>query len=256
MPIHRFAAAAGAALALLAAAPALAEDLTIVYRTTGGSGPGTATSYYTPTAMRLSEPDRDTVIEYGPGRIVNVDHKKKEYSEVTLAEMEAAMKAAAQQMEAMNAQMASLPPAMREKMQGMMGGGAVAVTKGATRKVAGYDCQDYEVTMGTMVSLRLCATTALVPPAGDAGFRRFSSVAGAGAALAGSPMFKGVVDEMKKVQGFPLAESTSAKVMGRATQTSKEATEVRKDPIAASVFDVAALTRGYKKVASPAARMK
>ena len=71
--------------------------------------------------MRTSDAERDTIIEYGPGRITSIDHKKKEYSEITLAEMEAAMKAAAAQMEQANAQMqqqmANMPPAMREKME-------------------------------------------------------------------------------------------------------------------------------------------
>ena len=30
----------------------------------------------------MSDAERDTLVEYGPGRIVTIDHKKKEYSEV------------------------------------------------------------------------------------------------------------------------------------------------------------------------------
>ena len=41
-------------------------------------------------------------MEYAAGKIVAIDHKKKEYSEITLAEMEAAMKAAAAKMEEAN----------------------------------------------------------------------------------------------------------------------------------------------------------
>ena len=204
----------------------------------------------------MSDAERDTVVEYGPGRIVTIDHKKKEYSEVTLAELEAAMKAASDRMQAMNAQMANMPPAMREKMQGMMGGGAVAVTKGATKKVAGYDCQDYDVTMGTMMTMHVCATTAIAPPAPNVDFRRFTSFTGSAGALATNPMFKGIVEEMKKVQGFTLAESTSMKMMGRSTETSKEATQVKSDAIPPATFDVAAIAKGYKKVASPATQMK
>jgi hypothetical protein len=250
MKIDRLAAAA--CLAALAAVPALAEDLTIVYKTTGPNGGGTATSYFSTEKMRMSDADRDTVVEYGPGRIVSIDHKKKEYSDVTLAELEAGMKAASERMQAMSAQMANMPPAVREKMQGAMGGGAVAVTKGATKKVAGYDCQVYDVTMGTMMTMHLCATTAITPPAPNVDFRRFTSMAG----FAGNPMFKNMVEEMKKVQGFTLAESTSMKIMGRSTETSKEATEVKKGAIPAAAFDVASIAKGYKKVANPATQMK
>jgi hypothetical protein len=249
--------AATACVATLAAAPAFAADLTVVFKTTGANGPGTATSYFSSEKMRVSDAERDTLVEYGPGRIVSIDHKKKEYSEVTLAELETAMKAASERTQQMNAQMANMPPAVREKMQGMMGGGAVTVTKGATRKVAGYDCTDYDVVMGGMVNMHLCATTAITPPVPASGdVSRFKGFAGSAGALAMNPMFKGVMDEMKKVQGFTIAESTSMKMMGRNMDTSKEATEVKTSPIPAEAFDVAALTKGYKKVESPATKMK
>ena len=104
--------------------------------------------------MRTGDAQSETIVEYGPGKITAIDHKKKEYSETTLAEMEAAMKEAAAKMEAASAQMkeqmANMPPAVREKMEKMMGGaaGAVTVTKGGTRQVAGYTCQDYVVADG------------------------------------------------------------------------------------------------------------
>ena len=171
MSMPRLVAAAGAAV--LCALPVLAEDLTIVYKTTGHGGPGTSTTYFSAEKMRTSDAERDTIIEYGPGRIVSIDHKKKEYSEITLAEMEAAMKAAAAQMEQataqMQQQMANMPPAMREKMEAMMGGGAgaVTVTKGTTRKVAGYDCQNYDVKMAATMDMVVCASTAIKPPGAE-----------------------------------------------------------------------------------------
>ena len=75
--------------------------------------------------------------------------------------------------------------------------------------------------------------------------------------MASSPMFQGLAkltDEMKKIQGFSLADSTSMKMMGKDMQTSREASEVKKGAIPASTFDVAAIAPGYKKVASPSAR--
>jgi hypothetical protein len=244
--------AATACVAALAAVPALAEDLTIVYKTTSPNGPGTATSYFSTDRMRMTDADRDTVVEYSSGRIVTLDHKKKEYSEVTLAEIEAAMKAAGEQMQKASEQMANMPPAMREKMQQMMAGPTATVTKGATRKVAGYDCQDYDVALGTMMTMHLCSTTAIAPPAPNVDYRNFTTLAGAAA----NPMLKNLVNEMKKVQGFTLAQSSSMKMMGRSAETSMEATEVKKGAIPAATFDVATLTKGYKKVESPTSRMR
>jgi hypothetical protein len=255
----------GAGAAALLAASAGAEDLTIVFKATGSGASGTSTSYYSSERMRTGSGEQETIVEYATGRIVSIDHKKKEYSEITLAEMEAAMKAAAAQMEQANAkmkeQMAAMPPAMREKMEQMMGGiaSSVTVTKGGTRQVAGFACQDYVVAMGQTLTTKICATTALQPPAPNVDYRKFASLAGAGAAMAANPMLKSMgrmADEMKKIEGFTIAESTSVKVMGKSTDSAKEAVEIKKGPIPASAFDVAAIAKGYKKVAHPATKMK
>jgi len=250
MSLLRVAGAAGLAAAL--AVPVMAEDLTIVYKVAGTSGTGTATSYYTADKMRMSDLEHDTIVEYGGGgRIVTIDHKKKEYYEMTPAEMEAAMKALDEQRQKASEQMASLPPALRDKMQAVMGGGGTAtVTKGATRKVAGYDCQDYDISAGEGLHMKLCATTAIAPPAPNVDYR-----GAALAPMAANPMLKGLMNEMKKIQGFSLAESSTVRLMGRTGETSKEATEVKKGSIPASTFDVAEITKGYKKVPSPLTRM-
>ena len=264
MTINRHTLAATCAAALLAA-PALAEDLTLVFKTTGSGGAGTSTSYYSNEKMRTGDADNETIVEYGPGKIVSIDHKKKEYSEITLAEMEAAMKAAAAKMDEANAQMkeqmANMPPAVREKMEKMMGGvaGAVTVTKGGTRQVAGYTCQDYAVAMGESMTTKICATSALQVPAPSVDYRKYSSFAGSASAMANNPMFKSMgkmAEEMKKIEGFSIAESTSLKMMGKSMDSSKEAVEIKKGPIPASAFDVAAIAKGYKKVAHPVTKMK
>ena len=264
MTTHRHTLAAACAAALLAA-PALAEDLTLVFKTTGSGGAGTSTSYYSSEKMRTGDADNETIVEYGPGKIISIDHKKKEYSEITLAEMEAAMKAAAAKMDEANAQMkeqmANMPPAVREKMEKMMGGvaGAVSVTKGGTRQVAGYTCQDYAVAMGESMTTKICATTALQVPAPNVDYKKFSSFAGSASAMANNPMFKSMgkmAEEMKKIEGFSIAESTSMKMMGKSMDSSKEAVEIKKGPIPASAFDVAEIAKGYKKVAHPVTKMK
>ena len=243
------------AAAAAVAAPALAGDLPVVFKTTSGKTVGTSTSYFSAAKMRTGDAATETIVEYGPGRIVTIDHKKKEYSEITLAEMEAALAKMQQATAQMQEQMANMPAAMRERMEGMMGGGAVTVTKGATRKVAGYDCQDYTIAMGTSSLMKMCASTAVAPPAANVDYRRFSSLAG----MAQSPMFKGfakMAEEMKKIQGFVLADSTSMKMMGQSIETAREATEVKQGEIPASAFDVAAIAPGYKKVAHPLTKMK
>jgi hypothetical protein len=246
----------------LAAAPARvasAEDLTLVYKTTGTQGASTATSYYSTEKMRTSDGQNDTIIEYGPGKITTIDHKKKEYSEVTLAEMEAMLKQASAKMEEMNKQLANMPPEMKKKMEQMMGGGAesVSVTKGGSRQVAGYTCQDYTLSMGQTMTQQLCATTALQFPAPNVDYKRFSGLASSAGAMSGMfPGFAKLAEEMKKIEGISIAEATHFKMMGRTVDSTREATEIKKGAIPASAFDLAAIAPGYKKVAHPVTKMK
>jgi hypothetical protein len=254
--VRTLAVVAAAALA----APVLAEDLTVVFETTGPGGPGTSTQYYSSERMRSADGEQETIFEYASGNIVSVDHKKKQYSETTLAEIEEAMKAATAQMEAataqMQQQMESMPAAMRERMQKMMGGagGEVTLTRGGTKEVAGYATQQYTVTMGEGMTLQLWNTTDLQLPVPAADMKKLASFTGPMSTMANNPMFKGfaqLAEKMKEIEGFTLADHTSIKMMGRGMETSREAVEVRKGAIPASEFDVANVAKGYKKVPSP-----
>jgi len=242
------------AVVLAAALPAAAEDLTIVFKTTGAGHGSTSTQYLSAARMRTSDGDQDSIVDFAAGKVIQIDHKKKQYSEMTMDELEAAMKDAAAEMQKAQAQMQeamqNMPPAMREKMGGMMGGagGTVTVTKGGTRKVAGYDCQEYTVSMGSALSMELCNTTALQLPMKPGEFARMAPYA---QSFAGNPMFQQMsklAEEMKKIQGFTLADRTKASMMGRSMESSREAVEVKAGAIPDSVF---AIPAGYKKVDSP-----
>jgi hypothetical protein len=248
-----------AAAAVLIALPVFAEDVVVVFKTEGPGGPGTSTQYYSKEWMRTTDGQQDTLFEYPTGTITNIDHKKKEYSQITLAEIEDAMAAMNAEMEQAKAQMEAMPAGMRERMAKMLGvGGEVTVTKGGTRDVAGYETQEYKVTMGEGMTMSLWNTTALQLPVPAADLRKLASFTGPMAAMANNPMFKGfgqLAEKMKEIEGLTLAEQTSVRVMGRGSDSSREATEVRTGPIPASNFDVAALANGYKKVDSPLAEL-
>jgi hypothetical protein len=234
----------------LAALPAAAEDLTIVSKFTGPKGMSmTSTQYFSAGKFRVSNGENDSIFDAAAGRMVVVDHRKKEYWETSIDEMNAMMEKANQQMRQMQEQLKGNP--MAEKMMGgMMGGalGQVSVQKGASpKKVAGYDCDHYVATMGEAIKMDIWTTSALQPPPQLYDARKAFNV---------GPMAQGFVkvyEEMKKIKGFTLAETTSLKMMGQSLQTSSEATEVKKGPIPASAFEVPA---GYKKAESPYKKMK
>ncbi|MBX7186703.1 MAG: DUF4412 domain-containing protein [Vicinamibacteria bacterium] len=233
-----------AVLALSALAlSASAEDLTITFKSSDGS---TNTHYFTKDRIRMNNGRTDTMLEFTTGKIVNIDNQKKEYSEITIAEIDEAMKAMSAQMEQA---MANVPPQMREKMAGMMGGAAaeVTVTKGATRTIAGYSCQEWNIAMGKNVTQETCNSTALTPPFDPANFQKLSRIS--------VPMMQGMDKMFKKmaeIQGISLMHHTAINMMGRKTDTTSEATEIKKGPIGADAF---AIPAGYKLVESPMKKM-
>jgi hypothetical protein len=236
---------AAAALALTTAGTA-AADVTIHYKLTEDGQPkGTSAQYVTAEKMRLENPDQDMTVEFATSKMTFLDKKKNEYWEVTCAEL----KSAADGMQKrMDESMTKVPPAMREKMAAMMGGGGqFTVTPGTgSKKIAGYDTHPYKIAMGTMMQQEMWAAELPIPqPAIDA--RACMTLA--------NPMMKNAtkaIEEMKKVKGFPLSESTTVNIMGKTKTSGKEATEVTTSAIPASVF---ALPAGAKKVESPIAKM-
>lgn len=255
--MHAYKQIAALAAGVLLALPVAASDLTIVFKTVTNGKPGSSTEYMTTNKMRMSDGERDTIVDTAAGRITMIDHGRKEYSEVTVAEMEAAMQAGSAKMnEAMAKQQEALknmPPELRAKMEKMMGGAggpmaSIKVTPGAGgRKVAGYDTQSYTMTMGEAVRTEIFATSSLTPPIQPGEMVRLQSMM--------NPMMKGMgsaMDEFKKIRGLTLASTTTFSMMGKNMESTKEATEVRTDAIPASVF---AIPGGYKKVESPMAKM-
>lgn len=231
-----------ACLALLAAAalPAAAEDLTVVSTVTTGKKGKTTTSTQHVTAERLRTSDGtlDTIFDVASGRMVHVDHKKKEYWETTLAEM--------------REQFAELERMLDENplMAKMLGAATeVQVSKGTgTREVAGYVCDQYSLIIGKL-QFELWAARGLKAPAEYYDAQKMAY------AMMGptATRFDKLYEEMKKIDGFPLRTEMDSRLMGIKLQSVSEATEVRKGPIPAATFEPPA---GYKKKKSPYEKKK
>jgi hypothetical protein len=232
-----------------------AEELTIVTRFQEGGGPArTAATYVSADRLRAAQPDnQDLLAEFASGRLTMIDHGKKEYWVTTAAEIEAAMTKMHAQFQQMEEQMKTMPPALRQKMGGMMGGLAAAmeVTKsGPARTVAGYACETWTVRLGDMMTQEQCLTTQVRYPA--QAWDAFKKVY---AGMAAGPLSKGfseMYERFKAMNGLPLATSSTVKVLGKTRTSSSEVTEIRKGAIPETAW---ALPAGYKKVDSPMARM-
>ena len=237
------------------AASSAAEDLTIVSKITRGDAPPqTATSYYTSDKMRSSQGDHEFIAEFATGQFTVIDNKKKEYYVMTKQDFEAMAAQMQAQMKQMDEKMKDMPPAVREKMAGMMGGMAQSmdVQKGSGgRTIAGYSCENWTVSMGELMKMDQCLTTQLQLPVQTWDAMKSFSTAVAGM----SPMAQNMApmfDKFKEMKGLPLASTSTIKVMGHTTTSSTEVTDVKKGPVPESAWAVPA---SYKKVDSPAAKM-
>ncbi|HET7294845.1 MAG TPA: DUF4412 domain-containing protein [Vicinamibacteria bacterium] len=246
-------------LAALVAFPSAAEDLTIAYKVSSGDKTATATTYVGAAGYKHSEGDAESIFDFKTGKLSVVDNKKRQYWETTAEEMQAAMQKMSAQMTQMQEQMKNMPPALRDKMMAGMGAMAESVkaTKGgAPRSVAGYSCQPWLITIGgdpesAPIKTETCNTKDIAFPA-QAWEARKAMMGGMGGANPMGQNFQKLFDEMKKIEGFSVSETTTLRLLGKAQTTTREVTEVKKGAIPASAF---AVPEGYKKVDSPYAKM-
>jgi hypothetical protein len=220
-----------------------AEDLTIVAKVTrNNEAPVTQVTYVSSEKMRAQNEGGEFMVDFASGQITIINTKKKEYSVITPEDVEAMAAQMSAQMKQMEEQMKAMPPALREKMGGMMGGLAASttVTKGTGgRTVAGYTCENWNVTIGEMMRQEQCVTTQIAwpMPAYD-GMARYMK-----AMSAASPMLKGMdqmVEKFKQMKGISVYHQNSVKMMGRSMTETSEVVEVKKDPIPASTWAVPA----------------
>ena len=135
----------------LVGATAWAEDLTIVSNVTvSKAAPRASTEYISKDKLRTGNGETETIIEYSTGRMIQIDHKKKEYSETSLAEISAAL-----------GRLQGMPFA--DKLGGKVE--EVTVQKGsASKKIAGYDCNQYILSMGDSLQFDMWAAPGLETP--------------------------------------------------------------------------------------------
>ena len=250
-----------AALVLAAGVSAAAEDLTIVSkRTHDGKPSDNTTSYLASDHVRMAQDEgRESIVDLKTGQMTMLDGKKKTYYIITRQDMEQfkakmAERMNSPEMKQAEEKMKSLPPEVQKKMEAMMGGvaGSFDVQKtGTTRKVAGYACENWTITLGQFSKTEECLTSDLQLPvqAWDT-YRDFAESMKSMTAAMG-PMAKNMAqmqEKFKGMKGFPLATTTAVSVLGHSSTSTSEVTEIKRGPIPASAWEVPA---GYTKVDNP-----
>lgn len=248
----RFTAWTLTALLCAAGAASASDDMTVVSKTTlNGKPSGTSTNYLSADHVRMDAAGgHATVIDLKTGTRMVLDHNKKTYYTVTKKDMD---ELNAKIQERMNS-----PEAKKgmQAMQGMADGMASSyeVKKtGKTRKVGGFTCEEWAITMNAMSTMTECVTSEVKYPA-----RAYEAFKAFGESMKGSSPFapaakigEGLVDKMKAIKGFPVASSMTSEVMGNKTTMESEVVEISHASIAASTWEVPA---GYTKIENPMAK--
>jgi Domain of unknown function (DUF4412) len=231
-------------------ASAASDDLTVVTKHTVNGTPGdTTTSYLGSDHVRMAPGGgHETIIDLKTGVMTTLDDKKKTYYVVTkqdMADLNAKMQ------ERMNS------PEMKKGMEAMKGMAAgmessYEVKKtGETRKIAGYSCEEWSITMTAFSTIKECVTTDLKYSAHALEAYRAFGESMKSSMGSFSPMAKSgenLAEKMKVMKGYPVATSTSIEVMGRKMSTESEVIEIRHGAIAASAWEIPA---GYTKIENP-----
>ena len=236
------------------AAGAASDDLTIVSSNSQNGKPtGTSTSYLASDHVRMARAEgNETIVDVKTGTMTTLDGKKKTYYTTTKQDLE---QLKAKMQERMNSPEMKKGMEMMQKMAGAMASSYEVKKTGISRKIAGYDCDEWTISMGAMSTTRECVTGGLQYPAHA--FDAYKELAQSmqGAMSSGSPMGKAggdLAEKLRGIKGFPVATSSVIDIMGNKTVTESEVIEVRRRAIAASAWEVPA---GYKQVENPMLKM-
>jgi hypothetical protein len=230
----------------------MADDMTVISKvSTNGQPGGTQTSYISSGHIRHSESKgNDVIIDLKNGTITNIDTMKKTYFIMTKQDMEAMQAALAARMNDPKMKQAM---AMMQGMSSSMAADTEVKKTGVTRKVAGYACEEWLISMGGMLNMTECVTNDLKYSvqswAALADFQEsmrksmsFGPSAKAGADYA---------EKMKIIKGFPVASTSTVDAGITKITTATEVTDVSRTPIPDSTWDVPA---GFTKVENPMLR--
>jgi hypothetical protein len=200
-----------------------------------------STSSYRPHMFKQSSENNASIFRLDKEMMYLIDAQKKEYSEMTFAEMEAYAKKANKKLAEMNEQLKNMPPEQRKAIEQMMGNTAMGgqnakidVIKTAENKtISGYACIKYAMNENGK-EIGSVWTTSGVPDFSSMqkDFKEFGQRMAAQMPKAGE-----MVAAMTNVEGFPVQTT----IAGITTTVTK----IEKKVVAASEFEVPA---GYKKV--------
>ena len=174
--------------------------------------------------------------------LIGLDHAAKTYSEIPM-DFDKMFEAAAEgQTEEEKAEAKKMAEMMKGMAQGMMGSMKINVAEtGETKKIGSWNCRKYliDVDMGRMKS----KSEAWASEELKVDYNIYFTMANA--MMANMPGFDKLAQEMKKVKGVIVAQTSTTKVMGQDMTSTTELVEYADKDAPAGTYDIPA---GYKKV--------
>jgi hypothetical protein len=240
-----------AAIAVAAlAGQLLAGDLKIAYskevKSPGGVQKSQEVHYYSSQFQRVSneKENTDAITDYRDFAMYQIDHAKKKFSKITLADAVKIIEHSAAGAQAGDQETQRI-------MAAMFGGGggdtAVKTTELGTEKVAGRTCKQWKITVGKSVS-KLGADPSLELPMSKKAMEEGAKLANA-LLVASTASVPGMGDsmakltkEMMKIKGVPLKQDTDMSLGFATVKTILVATKIEQGSLPASLF---ALPKGY-----------
>jgi hypothetical protein len=237
---------AGVVIISLLAAAAFGQGMTWDSKIVSNGHEMVTHTYYVPKKLKTVSDQGDdfNIIRIDQEKVYTVRTKEKTYSVMTFAEIEQMGKQMNAQMEQLQKQMKDMPEEQRKMMEKMLGGKAPGAQKepkvdvvktGEQKSINGFACTRYSIKRDGKEEASLWVTPDVK---GFAGMKQdFMEQSKRMSAMTPSG-FKGLIDAMQKIDGFPIETEIS-------TMMKTTVTKIDMKTVAASEFEVPA---GFTKV--------
>ena len=231
----------GVTVGLLFAPATLGEETIVREKVVATGAPGqpprelTRTTYWGEKKVRVrASSGPDFIFHPDTGRIVEIDHQTKTYSEKTLEELRAKREENAKAGEPMEQQLKMLRQTM-----GDIASTVTLTEQGEGEVIAGYKTQKYLLSMSP-IEYEVWAAPDLAMPRAEEYYEALK------VRLVRNPLFEmhKLYDSFKNVKGMFLKSVLKMTLMGITVTTTAEATSVEKGPIPEGQFQA---PQDYKK---------
>ena len=129
---------------------------------------------------------------------------------------------------------------MAEQWMQMFKMTATVTDTGETKKIKGWNCRKYLVSLKGMMRADMEVWTTKDIKIDYSAYKKFGE-----SVMSMNPMFKDAMEEMKKIEGYTVSSATTMNMMGADMKTTEEVIEVSEKPAPRGVYDIPA---GYKEV--------